>query len=194
VGHLTRRSGAPKGDTWQLNIRFRPNQLTCKERKPRLAVLLCSTTATFNAPRTLGPPANQRMPTGATTSTDAAMRFTRRGTGGGRRRSPTRWKGVARAGAVQRHTPRGGALDGLLQLGPYYATTEAAPIGHLHAQPVARVTVFGAVRGTIHVAPYSIHRARRKQRLLILYQTFIRAGERVPIDTAVNLDRLRSVR
>jgi hypothetical protein len=52
--------------------------------------------------------------------------------------------GVAQAGAVQRRTTRGGALDGLRELGPYYVATEAAPSGHLQAHTVARVTVFGA--------------------------------------------------
>ena len=85
---------------------------------------------------------------------DGRDKFHRRGNevhaaryGGGRRRSPTRRKGVAGAGAVQRRTTLGGARDGLLELGPYYATTEAAPIGLLHAHAVARVTVFGAEGG-----------------------------------------------
>ena len=81
------------------------------------------------------------MTTGATTYTDAAIRFTRRATAATAEEHPRAEEGLARAGALRRRTTRGGALDGLPELGPYYATTGAAVRGHLH---VHIIIFFGA--------------------------------------------------
>jgi len=79
------------------------------------------------------------MPTGATTSTDSAMRSTRRVTAAAGEEHPRAEEGLARARAVQRHATRGGAVDDFPELGSFYVATEAPPIGHMHAHAVVRV-------------------------------------------------------
>jgi hypothetical protein len=82
------------------------------------------------------------MPKGATSSIEAAMRFTWRAPPA----KNTRRALKALPSATQQHS--GGALPALMMDARARRNTRgaAAAIGHLHAHDVPRVTVFGAER------------------------------------------------
>ena len=89
--------------------RFRPSQPHLQRKKAPTRRRAVFTSATFNAPRTLGPSAGQRTAC-RRAQTPPLTRFKRRATAAAGEAHP-RAKGLARAGAVQRRATRGGAHD-----------------------------------------------------------------------------------